>query len=417
MTEQQAPSVTVRFVPVPGGAELEFTSPNTTLRPKFTLPDTSRVGQARQLLRDGLPELKRLVVQHFDGVLVRSEGLTKIAAQMATTGRLMISTLCSQNPRLLGELQQFWGEAVREWRNPARRPAVVEYVGHPEHVIPVEHMPFFDLEGCGEPTADPNVFVQQCRAFVGFSCIVRRRLLLDSSIPQCDELRPSGRGKLEMRFLRHSTLKGADAEYSWLTSDGGATVDVLGPFPADAEGVADIAAQIFDPSWLPGGARRAEPEQIQHFSCHCDTNTRNPLDYELQLRGGAAAPEVRLRVRDLKDHFTRLAGRGRSDMAMPLVVLNACGTSAADPVTATSFPRMFLENENRAVIGTEVAMPDRMAAAFSQKFYELLLLRGKPLGLAVHEARNHLLTESRNPLGLAYSVYGNTELRVVNGVV
>lgn len=61
-------------------------------------------------------------------------------------------------------------------------------------------------------------------------------------------------------------------------------------------------------------------------------------------------------------------------------------------------------------------LPDHMAATFSQRFYELFLLKGTPLGLAVNEARNHMLTESWNPLGLAYSVYGNTDLRIVNGV-
>ncbi|WP_439660021.1 CHAT domain-containing protein [Lentzea sp. HUAS TT2] len=414
MPDRQAPSVTVRFVPILGGVELEFSSPHTTARPTFNLSDTSRITLTRKILRDGLRDLKSLVVKHFDGARVCNEGLPEIAALMGTTGRLMISTLCSQNPRLLNQLQDFWRRATR-WDTPGHPIPVVEYVGQPEHVIPIEHMPFFDLSRCGRSTTDPDMFVEQCRAFVGFSCVVRRKLLLDSPIPQRDELRPSAQGRLQMRFLRHSKLKGADAEYSWLTSDGRDRVDVLGPFPAEGENAADIAAQIFDPRWLPDGARRSEPEQIQHFSCHCDTNTKDPLDYELQLRGEGA--DVRLRVGDLKDHFTRLAGDGRTDMAMPLIVLNACGTSAADPESATSFPRIFLENENRAVIGTEVAMPDRMAAAFSKKFYELLLLKGEPLGIAAHEARAHLLTEFRNPLGLAYSVYGNTELRIVNGVV
>lgn len=396
-----------------GGVELEFSSPHTTLRPTFNLSDTSRIAATRGVLRDGLRELKRLVVKHSDDERVRADGLAEIAAQMGTTGRLMISTLCPPNARLLNQLQDFWRRATR-WDVPGLPVPVIEYVGHPEHVIPLEYMPFLDLSGCDRPTGDPVRFVEQCRAFVGFSCVVRRKLLLDSPIPQCDELRPSGQGRVEIRFLRHSELKGAAAEYVWLTSDGRDKVDVLGPFPAEGEKAADIAAQVFDPRWLPGGGRRDIPEQIQHFSCHCDTTTKDPLDYALQLRGET---DVRVRVRDFKNHFTRLAGEGRSDMAMPLVVLNACGTSAADPVTATSFPRLFLENENRAVIGTEVAIPDRMAAAFSRRFYERLLLKGEPLGVAAFEAREHMLIESCNPLGLAYSVYGNTELRIVNGVV
>jgi hypothetical protein len=212
MPDRPAPSVTVRFVPILGGVELEFSSPHTGLRPTFNLADTSRIGQARRILRDGLRDLKSLVVKHFDGVRVRDEGLAEISARMATTGRLMISALCPQNPRSLNQLQEFWRRSAWQWNTPGHPPAVVEYVGHPEHVIPVEHMPFFDLAGCGRPTTDPNTFVEQCRAFVGFSCVVRRKLLLDGPIPQCGELLPSGRGKLEMRFLRHDRLKGADAE-------------------------------------------------------------------------------------------------------------------------------------------------------------------------------------------------------------
>jgi hypothetical protein len=415
VNDHRAPAVTVRFVPILGGMELRFSSPNVRQPLTFSIPDTSRISLARQVLRDGLRELKSLVVSRFDGVRVVDEGLPEIADVMAATGWQLISQLCGRNKELINGLQKFWREAVWQWDNPARPPAVIEYVGHPEYVIPIEHMPLFDLAGCGRPTTDPNAFVAQCRAFVGFSCVVRRRLLLDNSISQCDDLRPAGRGKVVMRFLRHAGLKGAETEYDWLTSDAKEQVDVLGPFPAEAERAVDIVEQIFDPRWLPGGRRRSDPEQIQHFSCHCDTTRRNPLDYELRLRGSGSA-EVRVRVRDLDKHFPRLSGAAWSDVEMPLVVLNACGTSATDPVTATSFPRMFLENGNRAVIGTEVAMPDHMAATFSQRFYELFLLKGTPLGLAVNEARNHMLTESRNPLGLAYSVYGNTDLRIVNGV-
>lgn len=52
----------------------------------------------------------------------------------------------------------------------------------------------------------------------------------------------------------------------------------------------------------------------------------------------------------------------------PLVFLNACGASAVDPATSGSFPKFFLAHRFLGVIGTETAIPDKVAATFSESF-------------------------------------------------
>ena len=56
-------------------------------------------------------------------------------------------------------------------------------------------------------------------------------------------------------------------------------------------------------------------------------------------------------------------------------------------------------------------VPDDVAFAMSWRFYEAFL-RGETVGAALREARVRLLLEKKNPLGLPYTVYGDSRFRL-----
>lgn len=177
--------MTVRSVAYPGGVRVEFSSPNTSVWPApITMPDASRIGLMRTQLDKGLTRLRDVL----PGLSTPDERLGEVLAELGTTGRRVLAALVGASPEYVRQLRAFWRRAVPGWDNAARPPALVECVGLAEHLLPLEYLPLFDTYGCGAPTDDPERFVRQCRAFVGFSCVVRRRLLVNASIPQDDGL-------------------------------------------------------------------------------------------------------------------------------------------------------------------------------------------------------------------------------------
>lgn len=402
MTGSRGPAVRVRVAPSPRGPRIEFEAARWRVRPvKVTLPDPGRIAEVRRELHAGLTRVKRLL----DAVEVADELLPELATALGSMGRRMILVLFGNQPGTIRQVQDFWRAAVPGWRDGARA-AVVECLGDEDHLLPLEFLPLFDIAGCDEGVGDRGDFLRACRSFVGFSCVVRRRIL---PVPVSADSRIHARedGRLALRYLQDDSLPGAGAEREWLTGEAAARVRLRGPYPDDTQTAADIASRIFDPAEGHDG-----PDHVQHFSCHCDTTTASPLDYELTLRGGGR--ELRLTLGDLGDHLVKLAALApRVPLAMPLVFLNACGSSRVDPTSSLSFPKLFLQNGNRGFLGAEVAIPDEEAVEFAVAFYRELLLSGTGFGVAAHRARIRLLERFGNPLGLAYSVYGNTDLHVM----
>jgi CHAT domain len=100
--------------------------------------------------------------------------------------------------------------------------------------------------------------------------------------------------------------------------------------------------------------------------------------------------------------------RGRS----PVVFLNMCHSAALLPSMSSGFARLFLERNAAAVIGTESPMTSVFAHAFAERFFAHLL-GGDDLGTALlHARRGFLSAEQRNPLGLAYTLYGRATLKI-----
>jgi Dyp-type peroxidase family len=100
-----------------------------------------------------------------------------------------------------------------------------------------------------------------------------------------------------------------------------------------------------------------------------------------------------------------------SDGVAPLVVLNMCESAQLFPSLTDGLVHVFLRNGSLGVVGTEMPMLPRFADLFGR----LLLTRlvhGEQVGPALLSLRRRFL-EVRNPLGFAYTHYGDALARVV----
>lgn len=95
----------------------------------------------------------------------------------------------------------------------------------------------------------------------------------------------------------------------------------------------------------------------------------------------------------------------------PIVFLNTCESAALWNAVNTSFVGFFLSRGARAVIGSESTIPVILADVFGCAVLREIL-GGRSLGDAVLQARLDLLRNSKNPLGLCYSVYGDANARL-----
>jgi hypothetical protein len=93
----------------------------------------------------------------------------------------------------------------------------------------------------------------------------------------------------------------------------------------------------------------------------------------------------------------------------PVVLLNMCESAQLTPSLRESFIHFFLDRGAAAVVGTECSMCPQFAHLFAK---ELLagLLAGEALGKVMVEARTKFLNQ-RNPLGLAYTLFGSPTAR------
>jgi hypothetical protein len=99
----------------------------------------------------------------------------------------------------------------------------------------------------------------------------------------------------------------------------------------------------------------------------------------------------------------------------PIVFLNMCHSADLLPSMTSGLVRTFLDHNASAVIGTECPMTPVFAHAFSRVFFDSLF-SGDDVGSALLKARSYFLSDSvRNPLGLAYSLYGRATARLGNG--
>jgi len=101
----------------------------------------------------------------------------------------------------------------------------------------------------------------------------------------------------------------------------------------------------------------------------------------------------------------------------PIVFLNMCQSADLMPSMSSGLVRVFLDHNASAVLGTE----SPMTAVFAHEFAKVVLdalFRGDDVGTALWKARRHFLTGNmRNPLGLAYTLYGRAVARLGTGSI
>jgi elongation factor Tu len=92
----------------------------------------------------------------------------------------------------------------------------------------------------------------------------------------------------------------------------------------------------------------------------------------------------------------------------PFVFLNMCESAEITPRLQENFVSLFLGLKARAVLGTECPMTVNFAHPFSEIFLREVF-KGSSLADALRTARRTFL-DLRNPLGLAYTLYGSGTL-------
>jgi hypothetical protein len=90
----------------------------------------------------------------------------------------------------------------------------------------------------------------------------------------------------------------------------------------------------------------------------------------------------------------------------PIVILNMCESAQVTPSLAESFISFFIDRGASCVIGTECPMTTTFAHPFSDKLLNGLL-QGEKIGEVLLNARRYFLHDLKNPLGLAYTIYGS----------
>ena len=93
----------------------------------------------------------------------------------------------------------------------------------------------------------------------------------------------------------------------------------------------------------------------------------------------------------------------------PLVVINGCHTAELTPEGLVSFVDSFADAYAAGVLGTEIAMFQPMASEMAERFLAAFPKHGA--GDALLQARLHFLAKG-NLLGLAYTLYASSELRL-----
>lgn len=400
MTGSTRPRIRVSVLPSDKFTRVEFWSSVPSVpTARLTIKGRDRLERALEVLDSGLYEVK----QALPGLDASDYDLIRVYAAFEELADELLYALFGNAEAVIYKLQDFWRSALPFARNSHWREVLVQCVA--DTPFPLEYLPL--LAGPARPAPGSRAeWLDQFRAYIGFSCLVQR-MTHDPQSAGALRLARNQDGELPVRYLQYDALAGARQELGWF-NEPGRRIKVEGPYP-DTKNNIGLPQQIFDPRILLDGSVRELPDQIQHFACHCYTKAKSPLDSEIELSGSGQS--VRIRLRDIGKDLVRLLRKSpHRDFDLPLVFINACGAARIRADSAFSFPQLFLDNRNRGFIGTEIEMPDDVAWTFSQAFYERFLQWGRPLGSAMLGARRDLLYRHGNPLGIAYTSYADPEL-------
>ncbi|MBD3309507.1 CHAT domain-containing protein [candidate division KSB3 bacterium] len=153
---------------------------------------------------------------------------------------------------------------------------------------------------------------------------------------------------------------------------------------------------------------------LLHLACHCQPDPDQSSVLSSELTFSYESSQISVKLHELK------AARRELGFALhPLVFLNACKTMTNPEhlVQGDSFPGGFLRLGASGVIATACDVPDKFAAAFASKFYEILCENVERHSPTVSEAllrtrQFFIRPPYYNPLGLVYGLYARNDLHI-----
>lgn len=346
--------------------------------------------------------------------------LSKVINILHENGCVLNLNLFGQSTR--GTVESFFQQSIPDWESfgmPGKAPKIIQFEAQDQKLlIPLEFLPVYDTTKIPPIKNLDDLRKVACR-FPGFGSIVNRVITRHKNVTGVTNDTINNNSGLRIRHFHHADLEGANIEGDFFRNTQG--IELVDTWPnvvlspvAFVNQLSSLVLHGYDVTAHPA----TEPDHIQHFSCHCDTSTSSDLDYSILLatkqKNWLGVPQLVIRdikIRDFQIALGQMATPTTSKPNHPIIFLNACGAAKFDPGNMTSFPDFFFENKNSGFIGTETNVPDRFAASFSKQFYQKLL-RGSNLGQAIYQTRWDQLLINQNPLGILYTVYANTDLRL-----
>jgi hypothetical protein len=401
-------TVSVRRSGAGTDVEVRFEFPTTGQTVCLRLPDGRPLEALRQKAGLYLERLMPMVARRFATL----EQATSAFSVLVNKGRHLTNILANNDLDRILELEAAfraswpaWQSA--DWSDPDRMIPLIELYCH-DDALPLEMLPLFDFGSVPEVRTYDDL-VRVANRFLGFATVVRRVTSARMSTDHVLRNVPA----LPVQFMRHSRLRAAGEEERFLSTLG-EHIQVDGPWPVSQNEHSvrqALTKALYDGCGLDGTVQDP-PVQVHHFACHCDTTAKDDDDYVLRLSTKSGARRE-ISFGQLREAFyERYFAEREHGPDRAVIILNACGSSRTNPLTAFSFPQWFLSRGHRAFIGTEATVPDGVASEFAAAFYGRLLEQRRPLGEAVVWARRDLLRDFRNPLGLLYVMYGDTDLTI-----
>ncbi|MFF9485488.1 CHAT domain-containing protein [Streptomyces sp. NPDC014676] len=170
--------------------------------------------------------------------------------------------------------------------------------------------------------------------------------------------------------------------------------------------IADRAEVVDDAEKVTEALRKPmRPDSLWYFYCHL-TGGRQPSpmgDMALEFTGGR-----QVGLRDAR----RDAPPDVPLPGAPLVVLNACASSARGSALRAAFSSYFLSKGARAVVCTDSEVPAELGAAWARRFFDRLLA-GDTVATALHLTARELVRKHHNLLCLLYTAFGTADARMV----
>ncbi|MDR6508073.1 HEAT repeat domain-containing protein [Arthrobacter oryzae] len=216
-----------------------------------------------------------------------------------------------------------------------------------------------------------------------------------------------------MSYMVWSQFRNAEAHSKMVTSlseRSRGRLDVFGPITAASQAISAL--------------KDAPASDLYYFFTHA--HAREPVGKDPALEGAleAAGPDAE-KLRVIYDRLLgeqgqeswiqlthgqlRLRNLEREQIRFdnaPLVFVNACESARLTPaLNRESFATFFVTRGAAAFLGTECTMTIVFAHAFARSVLQRLV-NGASVGTALFAARKEFMRR-RNPLGLAYSLYGD----------